>query len=307
MNEVVTALGGDQGGSTPKTVLDCTLGGGGHTLALLEHGMDVTGVDRDPEAIAAARDRGAVYIAAGRLQTVQGDFTRIDEIGALEGRQFDGILADLGISSHQIDTDARGFSFRQGVPLDMRMAGTERGSGQGDSAADFLNSAPEEDLSRAFWEYGDEPKGRRLAREVVRRRETRPFVISDDLVGAIRGALGAKTGPADFARLFQAIRIAVNDELDGLARALPLLRDRLTAGGILAIIAYHSGEDRLVKQAMRDWSIACHCPPKQPMCTCEGIALGKLLTRKAVKPAVTEATQNPRARSAKLRVWQKAA
>jgi 16S rRNA (cytosine1402-N4)-methyltransferase len=308
VNEVVNVLGGAREGSALRRVLDCTLGGGGHALALLESGSDVTGLDRDPEAIVAAGERGTIYIGSGRFRIVQGDFTRIDEIVGLDGCRFDGILADLGVSSHQIDTDARGFSFRQGVSLDMRMAGTEGGSGEGESAADFLNSAPEEDVSRAFREYGDEPRGRRLAREVIRRRSVRPFVTADDLVGAIRGALGAKTGPSDFARLFQAVRIAVNNELDGLEGALPLLRDRLTAGGVLAIIAYHSGEDRLVKRAMRDWSASCHCPPKQPMCTCGGMnALGKLLTRKAVKPTAAEAAQNPRARSAKLRVWQKAA
>jgi 16S rRNA (cytosine1402-N4)-methyltransferase len=124
-------------------------------------------------------------------------------------------------------------------------------------------------------------------------------------VGAIRGALGAKTGPSDFARLFQSVRIAVNDELEGLERVLPVLRDRLTPGGVLAIIAYHSGEDRLVKHAMREWSTACHCPPKQPFCNCGGVALGELIVRKAVVPSAEESARNPRARSAKLRLWRK--
>ena len=279
-------------------------------MALLESGATVTGLDRDLQAIAAATERGAAYIAAGRFQTMQGDFTRIDEMAALETCQFDGILADLGVSSHQIDSDARGFSFRPGVPLDMRMAGSDNGGTvipRGESAAELLNTASEEELAHVFRDYGDEPKSRRLAKEIVHRRANRPFQTSDDLVGAIRGTLGPKSGPSDFARLFQAVRIAVNDELAGLERALPLLRDHLAPRGILAIIAYHSGEDRLVKHAMREWSVACHCPPRQPVCTCAGTALGHLVFRKAIVPTTEEGEQNPRARSAKLRVWQKAA
>ena len=296
LREIVDILG------SRARILDCTLGGGGHTRALLAAGANVTGIDRDPDALAAAEVWGAEYAARGRFHAVPGDFTRIDEIEPLEGAWFDGILADLGISSHQIDADARGFSFRPGVPLDMRMSGTgERGS-------DLLNQASEGDLQRIFRDYGDEPRARRLAAEVVRRRGTRRLETSDDLVGAIRGALGPRSGPGDFARLFQAVRIAVNDELRGLARALPLLRERLTPGGVLAIITYHSGEDRLVKQTMREWSTACHCPPRQPICVCGGVAAGTLLAaRKAIVPSPDEIARNPRARSAKLRAWQKAA
>lgn len=280
-------------------VLDCTLGGGGHAHALLQSGATVTGIDRDPEALTTASERLAAYAAQGRFRAVRGDFTQLDEIEPLADQQFNAILADLGISSHQIDDDTRGFSFRPGVLLDMRM------SGSGMSGADLLNDAPSESLAAVFHDYGDEPRARRLAAEVVRRRENRRFETSDDFVGAIRGALGAKTGPGDFARLFQAVRIAVNDELAGLERILPILRDRLTPGGVLAIIAYHSGEDRLVKHAMREWSTACHCPPKQPFCTCGGEALGTLVARKAIVPSHDEAARNPRARSAKLRVWRK--
>ena len=173
------------------------------------------------------------------------------------------------------------------------------------SAGELLDEADERELERIFREFGDEPRAGRLAREVVRRRANRPFRTSDDLVGAIRGALGARTGPSDFARLFQAVRIAVNDELDGLARALPALRDRLAPGGILAIIAYHSGEDRLVKHAFRDWSTDCICPPRQPMCTCGGNrALGETLTRRAMTATADETARNPRSRSAKLRAWR---
>ena len=282
-------------------VLDCTLGGGGHSEAFLERGKHVTGIDRDPEAIAVARARLASYEAQGTFRAVLGDFTELDQNATLQGATFDAILADLGVSSHQLNDDARGFSFRPGVGLDMRMAD------HGATAAEWLAEAPERELADAFYEYGDEPKARRLAAEVVRRRGNRPFVTSDDLVGAIRGALGARSGPGDFARLFQAVRIAVNDEMAGLDRALPMLRDRLRPSGVLAIIAYHSGEDRRVKHAMRAWSTACHCPPKQLICTCGGTAMGTLVSRKAIVPSEDEAARNPRARSAKLRVWQKAA
>jgi 16S rRNA (cytosine1402-N4)-methyltransferase len=214
--------------------------------------------------------------------------------------RFDGVLADLGVSSHQFDDASRGFSFREGAPLDMRMTGTDD-----TSAAVFLNASREEDLARVFREYGDEPKARRLAKEIVRRRANREFRTSDDLVGAIRAVLGSRSGAGDFARIFQAVRIAVNDEMTSLAAALPVLRDRLANRGILAVISYHSGEDRIVKHAMREWSLDCVCPPRQPQCTCRGRALGKLITRKAITAGEDEIARNPRARSARLRAWRR--
>lgn len=283
-------------------VLDGTLGGGGHAAALLDAGVGrVIGVDRDPDALAAASARLSEAADAGRFAAVRGNYAAIDEL-PLHDLRFNGILLDLGISSHQIDDAARGFSFREGAPLDMRM-----GEDAVRSAADLLNEADEGELMTIFREYGDEPRAGRLAREVARRRATRDFAISDDFVGAIRGALGARTGPSDFARLFQAVRIAVNDELSGLERALPALRDRLAAGGLLAIIAYHSGEDRLVKRAFRQWSEDCVCPPRLPLCACGGgHALGTVVTRRAIVASPDEISRNPRARSARLRAWQKA-
>ena len=293
--EVLTFLAG------ARRVLDCTLGGGGHTLALLEHGAQVVGVDRDPQALAAAADRLAPFAETGRFQAYLGNFADLDRVVELGESRFDGILLDLGISSHQIDDLERGFSFREGVPLDMRM-----GDDTTVDAAMLLNTAAEGELARVFRDYADEPRAGRLAREVVRRRANRAFATSDDLVGAIRGALGARTGPGDFARLFQGIRIAVNDEVAGLGRALPALRDRRAPAGVLAVIAYHSGEDRQVKHAFRDWTADCVCPPKQPVCTCRGRPLGKLLTRKAVVASDDEVARNPRARSARLRAWRSA-
>jgi len=175
------------------------------------------------------------------------------------------------------------------------------------TAADLLNDLDEAELSQIFREYGDEPRAARLAREIVRRRGRKAMRLSDDLVDAIRGAMGARTGPADFARLFQAVRIAVNDELAVLNGALPVLRDRLVPHGLLVIVSYHSGEDRLVKHTMREWSLSCICPPKQPQCTCRGRPLGELVTKKSISASPAEVAVNPRSRSARLRAWRKAA
>jgi 16S rRNA (cytosine1402-N4)-methyltransferase len=295
VNEVLDAFRGC------RRILDGTLGGGGHTEALLEQGATVVALDQDAEAITAATDRLSAAITDGRLRIERGNFADIEELPELKGERFDGILLDLGISSHQIDDESRGFTFRPGAPLDMRMA-----ADRGQSAADLLNDLPEAELEKIFGEYGDEPKARRLAREIVHRRQSRPFVTSDDLVGAIRATLGARSGPGDFARIFQGLRIAVNDEMDVLSRALIFLRERLESGGVLAVIAYHSGEDKRVKHAMREWSTACTCPPRQPMCTCGGVALGTLPTRKAIVSTEEEIARNPRSRSARLRLWRRA-
>jgi len=296
VDEVVALFSG------AEDVLDCTLGGGGHSEALLASGSSVVALDRDEVAIAEARKRLALYEASGRFLAIRGNFGEIDRVDELQGRLFDAILADLGVSSHQIDADERGFSFRPGALLDMRM---DRRSNT--TAAELLNTLDESELSQIFRDYGDEPRGNRLAREIVRRRDRRPMHISDDLVDAIRGTFGARMGPGDFARFFQAVRIAVNDELRTLERALPLLRDKLRPGGKLAFISYHSGEDRLVKHTMREWSKDCICPPKQLQCTCRGKALGDLLTKRAIAASVSETAVNPRSRSARLRAWQSAA
>lgn len=285
-----------------RRVLDCTLGGGGHSLAMLEAGVEsVIGVDRDPDALAAATERLAPFAAFGRFSALESNYAALDTLPGLEGIRFDGILLDLGISSHQIDDADRGFSFRPGARLDMRM-----GADAPMDAATLLNTEDERTLTSIFRDFGDEPRAGRLAREIVRRRANEPFETSDDLVRAIRAVLGPRSGPADFARLFQAVRIAVNDELPGLERALPALRDRLLPGGTLVVIAYHSGEDRIVKNAFRDWSADCICPPKQPVCTCRGRPLGTTITRRAVPASADEIARNPRARSARLRAWQSA-
>lgn len=299
--EVCAALLGEQSAGTGKHILDGTLGGGGHSAALLALGAQVTGVDRDPNAIREASTRLAEFVAAGKFRAVESNFADAAAAPALAGETFDGVLLDLGVSSHQFDDATRGFSFREGAPLDMRMAG-----GSEMTAADFLNESDEGDLTAAFKTYADEPRGARIAREIVRRRGNRAFATSDDLVGAIRAVLGPRSGPPDFARIFQAVRIAVNDEIGSLEQALPALRDRLAPSGVIAVITYHSGEDRLVKHAFREWSVSCICPPRQPICTCGGDrALGSVVTRKAVTAAADEIVRNARARSAKLRAWRR--
>lgn len=281
--------------------VDGTVGGGGHARLILERCPDcrLLAVDRDPRALVAAREALAPW--ADRVRFLQLRFD--DVVGDLEVRDrgIDGALLDLGISSHQIDVDARGFTFREGAPLDMRM------TPEGPTAADLLNTAAPEELERIFRTYGEERRARALAREVTRRRETTPFALSEHLVAAVVRVLGPRTDAQDKARIFQALRIAVNGELEALEAALPALRDALRAGGTLVVIAYHSLEDRIVKNAFREWSRACVCPPELPVCVCRGAALGSLLTRKPERPTDDEVDANPRARSALLRAWRKAA
>lgn len=274
--------------------VDATLGDGGHAAALVEHGMEVLGIDRDPTAIAVSRAR----LGDHGIQYLQAPYASAEALAAVQAFRPDFILLDLGVSSRQLDEEARGFTFRPGAPLDMRMGGS------GQSAADILNSAPAATLETLFRDYGDERRARRLAGEIVRRRAHQPFTTSDHLVNAIRATLGAKSGPSEFARLFQALRMAVNDEPVQLAQALTSFRDALHNGGRLSIITYHSGEDRLVKQAFRDWARSCVCPAELPVCICRGKALGRVEPRKPILPDSGELAVNSRARSAKLRIFQ---
>jgi 16S rRNA (cytosine1402-N4)-methyltransferase len=214
-----------------------------------------------------------------------------------------GALLDLGVSSHQIDEEKRGFSFRPSVRLDMRMSPKAEVA----DAAELLNGLPESELADLFYKYGEERRSRRLAAEVVRRRREQPFETSDDLVAAMHRALGPRLHAQDKARIFQALRIAVNRELEELEAALPLLRDRLEPLGVFVVLAYHSLEDRLVKDAFREWSLSCVCPPELPICVCRGKPLGEVLTKRPVMAGLEEMASNPRSRSARLRSWRKAA
>jgi 16S rRNA (cytosine1402-N4)-methyltransferase len=277
-----------------RRAVDATLGDGGHAEALRRAGAEVLGIDRDPAAIAVSRRR----LGDDGMQYLQAEYAAPEALAAVTAFQPDFILLDLGVSSRQLDEAERGFTFRPGAPLDMRMGSA------GQTASGFLNQMEEAELARVFHEYGDERHARRLAREIVRRRSRQPFAMSDDLVNAVRATLGPRAGPSEFARLFQAVRIAVNDELSGLETALPALRDALAPDGRLAVITYHSGEDRLVKQAFREWASACVCPPRQPICTCRGRPLGRLTPRKPIVAGPEEVAANPRARSAHLRIFQ---
>lgn len=300
VEEVLAHLEPERGG----WFLDGTLGGGGHALALLERGPSarVLGLDRDPDAVAAASERLREY--GERAKVLVGDYRDAEAIVAreLETDELRGALLDLGVSSHQIDETARGFSFRPRTPLNMRMGGTTGGRRP---AADFLNHAPESEIGRVFREYGEERRWRAVAREICRLRELRPFRSSGDLVEALEAGLGRSLGPSDLARLFQAVRIEVNDELGALREGLPAIRRRLAVAGRIVAISYHSLEDRIVKRSFREWGRECVCPPKLPVCRCRGYALGRSLTSGPARPSEEEVERNPRSRSARLRVWEK--
>lgn len=292
--EVLRYLEPERGG----VYFDGTLGGGGHTEAILRAGAtSVIGVDQDTEALEVAERRLAPF--GERVTLVRGNFADVAESG---DTPLAGALLDLGVSSHQIDEAARGFSFRAGTPLDMRMA-----AGTATTAADLLNELPESELADVFYQYGEERRSRRLARLVVGRRTEREFRTSDDLNEVLERFYGPRITVQDRARIYQALRIAVNDELGVLERALPALRERLETGGVLVVLSYHSLEDRTVKVSFREWSRECVCPPTLPVCRCRGRSLGTVLTRRPVMATEAEVATNARSRSARLRAWRKAA
>jgi 16S rRNA (cytosine1402-N4)-methyltransferase len=259
----------------------------------------VVGVDRDPEAIAVASRRLEPF--EDRLRILNMRFDRAMDDAQVRREGLDGALLDLGVSSWQLDSDRRGFAFRRALPLDMRMEPS------GPTAADLLNEASESELGQVFRNYGEVPRASRLAREVARRRASRPFESSDDLVAVLARTLNRAPGPRDMARVFQALRIEVNQELRSLSRALPKIKDVLRSGGVLAVISYHSLEDRMVKSAFREWSQDCTCPPGLPVCACDRVAEGSPVFGKPRRPSPAETAANPRARSARLRAWRKAA
>lgn len=279
-----------------RRAVDGTLGDGGHAEALREAGIDLLAIDRDPDSIRIARAR----LGEAGIRYLNAAFASEEALAEVSDFEPDFILLDLGVSSRQLDEEARGFTFRPGAPLNMRMGA------DGPTAADLLNTVPKDTLRAWLADWADERRAHRLAGEIVRRREHAPFTTSDDLVNAIRAVLGSRSGPEDFARIFQAMRIAVNQELEGLAEALPALRDALASGGGLGVISYHSGEDRLVKHAFHEWSRACICPSEQPVCTCRGRPLGVAAPRSGVVPDPLEIADNPRARSARLRIFRTA-
>ncbi len=281
-------------------VLDGTLGGGGHSELLLTQGARVVGIDRDPRAIAAAIVRlerfGERFVARCARYSEAGAILR--EVGA-EGA--DGLLLDLGVSSPQLDEEARGFSFQADAPLDMRMGD------QGETAAELLARLDEEALANLLFELGEEPHSRRIARalKALPSSPTRTLELARAVERAIpRKAWPKRIHPAT--RTFQALRIAVNDELGELSRALEALPSLLHRGGRAAIISFHSLEDRRVKEAFRALEGECTCPPALPLCVCDKASAGfRILTRKAVVASEQELARNPRARSAKLRAIER--
>jgi 16S rRNA (cytosine1402-N4)-methyltransferase len=280
-----------------RLIVDGTVGFGGHAEAVLRARGDISliGVDRDGIAIAATSARLSEF--ADRIRLVQGIYS---DFGAVLGdRRVDGILLDLGISSAHIDDRERGFSHAQSGPLDMRM-----GEG-GESAAQAIARVDADTLATWLYKYGEVRQSRRVARAIVRAREEGAMVTTGDLRAAVVQALGRGPAPAELSRVFQAIRIVVNDELTHLRRFLDGVLDRLNSGGRLVIISYHSLEDRMVKEFMRDASASCVCPPSVPVCVCGRTSRIRMLTRRAVGPRDDEIARNPRARSARLRAAEK--
>ncbi len=281
-------------------IIDGTLGAGGHSQALLEAGAGtVLGLDRDPAALAIARARLAVYDE--RAQIAHASYAEMAQAARRLGwSSVDAILLDLGLSSMQLDTPERGFAFMRDGPLDMRFDPT---SGQ-PSAADLINTLEADELADIFYQYGEEHHSRKLARAVV---QARPLATTRQLAAVIEQAAPRKKGdkihPAT--RVFQALRIAVNDELQTVEQTLPIAIDLLKPGGRLAVISFHSLEDRLVKQTFKHASTDCICPPNVPICVCGHTATIRLVTRKPVMATDDEITRNPRSRSARLRVVEK--
>jgi len=281
-----------------RFIIDGTLGGGGHSEGFLRDGASVLGVDRDPEALAHARSRLASFGA--RFTTWEGNFSQVREIPALhDGPLADGLLLDLGVSSRQLDSAARGFSFMREGPLDMRM-----GPSSPRSAAEVVNDWPQADLVRILFEFGEEPKARRIASAIVARRAVRLFETTTDLAACIEQSVGrhGRTHPAT--RAFQAIRMAVNEELESLAAALAASPHVLKPGGRLLVITFHSLEDRLVKRFLRHRSSPFVDDPSWPAPRPNPDLTFQLLSRKAIAAGPAETARNPRSRSAKLRVAQ---
>ena len=289
----------------PAIYVDCTLGGGGHTRALLHASPApslVIGLDRDPYCIAAARQWGASWGA--RFVPVQGDFRDLATLLAQLGyTQVDGILFDLGVSSYQLDTASRGFSFRLDGPLDMRMDTT-----QAYTAEALVNQAPAEHLQAIFRTLGEERWAKRIARAIVSERQRAPITRTGHLAALVAQTIPRAAWPSHLhpaTRVFMALRMAVNDELPALAAALPQAVAALRPGGRLAVLAFHSGEDQLVKTFMRQEARGCMCPPRIPQCVCGRRPRLRLMTRKPLMPRADEIQDNPRSRSARLRVAEK--
>jgi 16S rRNA (cytosine1402-N4)-methyltransferase len=294
--EVMAALQPYPGG----IYIDGTVGAGGHTAALLTASApdgQVFGFDRDQSALELARRQLAQF--GQRVHLFHANFDQLAQVVKAQGLpRADGILLDLGVSSMQLDQPERGFSFQAEGPLDMRMDASA-----GPTAADLVNGLPEEELANLIYRYGEERHSRRIARAIVKARPIQTTVELAQIVARASGASRSERSrihPAT--RTFQALRIAVNDELGALERALPQALACLQPGGRLAVISFHSLEDRIVKNYFKQESQDCICPPEQPVCTCGHKATIDIITKRPITPSLAEIEANPRARSAKLRV-----
>ncbi len=282
--------------------VDATAGAGGHAEALLDAhpGVRLLAIDRDESALAMCRERLARF--GGRVVFHRGNFSRLEEAFAACGEPAAaGILADLGVSSMQLDQAGRGFSFRRDGPLDMRMGG------EGVTAADIVAGATAEELGRIFREYGEERMAGRIARRIVEERSRAPILTTRQLATLVAGVVGRRGEIDPATRVFQALRIEVNQELAALSRFLKSAVERLQREGRVAVISYHSLEDRRVKEAFRRESAGCLCPPGLPVCVCGGRRVLRILTRKPIRPSTEEVAANPRARSARLRAAERIA
>ncbi|MCQ3931873.1 MAG: 16S rRNA (cytosine(1402)-N(4))-methyltransferase [Chloroflexi bacterium] len=285
--------------------VDGTLGAGGHTHAMLSTRPDnqVLGLDRDPDALNIAGERLAEY--GNRARLVHASYVEMDRAVAawlkLDAPQVDGILLDLGVSSMQFDQAERGFAFRLEGPLDMRF---DPSSGIM-TAAELVNSLPEKELADLFFQYGEENDSRRIARQIVASRPVYTTTELADLIANLYRSHGPRPKIHPATRVFQALRIAVNDELGAVEAVLPIALNLLKPGGRLAILTFHSLEDRIVKQYFRQESTDCLCPPHQPICTCHHQATIRLVNRKPIEASGAEIDLNPRARSAKLRIAER--
>lgn len=284
--------------------IDGTAGGGGHSEAILKRLTTghLLSIDQDPDAIAACTARLSSY--PGSLIR-RGNFSQMKELAADCGfTQADGILMDIGVSSHQLDTPERGFSYHTDAPLDMRM------SQEGPTAADLVNTLSWQQIAEIISRYGEDKSAARIAKAIVAARETAPIETTLQLADIIREAVPAavRREPGHPARkTFQALRIAVNGELDRLSEGLDAAFSMLRPGGRLAIITFHSLEDRMVKRRMNDWCTGCTCPPDFPVCVCGKKPRAQLVYKKGLAPSPEELEENPRARSARLRVCIKLA
>lgn len=301
LEEAVDSLACKPGG----TYVDGTLGGGGHASEILKRimpGGRLVAIDADPEALNEAGARLEQYRSGVIFH--KGNFGDIAAILAGLGiGRVDGILLDLGVSSHQLETAERGFSFAKNAMLDMRL---DQSGGR--TASDLVNSLPEEELAKIFRDYGEERMARRIAAAIARSRKESPVRMTGELAEIVSKAVPAparhgRIHPAT--RVFQALRIAVNDELGNLEKALVDGFELLETGGRFAVISFHSLEDRMVKNYFRSWEKGCTCPPEFPICTCHKESRARLITRKAIKPGPAELELNPRARSARLRTVER--